>query len=77
MNEPLNRLVGQVRETRSVKSSSDTFVNGVANHIRENVNNPSWLRQFADQLEQGKDDITSALTENTPADEFADRELQD
>lgn len=65
MTPELQRLTTEVEETRTAQAGLITLVNGLAQQIRDNVNDPAALTALADSLDAGQTEIAAAVTANT------------
>jgi|SRR6478752_9882402 len=65
MSAALDRLTAEVAETRSAAQSLITLVQGLAQQIRDNVDDSDALNQLADDLDAEQKDIADAVTANT------------
>lgn len=63
----LARLTAEVTELEAVGSSVVTFIEGLAQIIRDNQTNPAELSALADRLDSQANAISAAITANTPA----------
>lgn len=67
MSPELQRLTDEVAETKQLAASSVTLINGLAQQIRDNANDPAALNALADDLDGSNKEIADAVTANTPA----------
>jgi len=67
MSAELDRLTQEVQQNSSAVDSIITLVNGLAEQIRNSVNDPAALNQLADDLDAQQGRISAAVTANTPA----------
>ena len=67
MTPAMERITREVAETKTAVQSAVTLINGLAQQIRDNADDPVALNALADDLDQSQADIAAAVTANTPA----------
>lgn len=71
MSEALNRLTTEVAEARSASQSAKALIAGLAQQIRDAATDPAALNALADDLDSSTNELSAAVTENTPAADLA------
>ena len=66
MSPEVEKIVGEVAETRTAVSSILALVAGMATQIRDNVDDRAALLSLADDLDAEQARIAEAVTANTP-----------
>lgn len=66
MTAALDRLKTEVTESRSATDSVLALVAGLAQQIRDNINDEAALTALADDLDAQQTSIANAVTANTP-----------
>lgn len=61
----LQRLTDEVAQTRTATQSVLTLIGGLAQQIRDNVNDEAALNALADGLDENEQEIVSAVSANT------------
>jgi hypothetical protein len=64
MSVELDRLTAEVAETKTVAASAVTLIEGLAQKIRDSVNDPAALTALADSLDADQTKIAAAITAN-------------
>ncbi len=67
MSVSLDRLTTEVNENTAVIDSAVTLINGLAQQIRDAVDDPAKLNALADELDAKSNALAAAVTANTPA----------
>lgn len=67
MSAALDRLTQEVSETKSAIQSAITLIQGLAQQIRDNVDDSAALTALADDLDAQQTSLAQAVTDNTPA----------
>lgn len=67
MSEALDRLESEVLETTDVVDSAITLIQGLAQQIRDAVDDPEKLNALADALDAKQTELAQAITDNTPS----------
>ncbi len=65
MSKELNRLTKEVAETNTAVDSVMTLVEGLAQQIRDNADDPTALDKLADDLDKAQTKIAEAVQKNT------------
>lgn len=65
MSEALDRIKQEVAENRTVVDSAITLISGLAQQIRDAIDDPEELNALADQLDAQQADLGAAVTANT------------
>ena len=63
----LDALEAQVTRVTSLKESIKTYIKGLSDQIEANKLDPVKIQALADELDTDVNDITTAITANTPA----------
>lgn len=63
----MDRLRQEVAEAKTVKESAKALLQRLGQQIRDNINNEAELNRLADELDRDSNDLATAVTENTPA----------
>lgn len=71
MSAALDRLTQEVADSRSATQSLITLVEGLAQQIRDNVDDSDALNKLADDLDAQQQEIAAAVTANTSPDTAA------
>lgn len=66
MSEALDRLTREVQETNDAVQSAVTLIAGLAQTIRDNIDDSEALNQLADDLDAQQATLAAAVTESTP-----------
>lgn len=66
MSVELDRLTQEVADTKSSVDSVIALVEGLAQQIRDSVNDPAALNALADELDAQQGRIAAAVSANTP-----------
>ena len=66
MSQALDNLKKEVTETKGAVASILALVEGLAQQIRDNAEDPVALNAMADELDQQQQAIAAAVTANTP-----------
>lgn len=66
MSAALDRLTQEVAQTKDAVASVLTLVDGLAQQIRDNIDDSDALNALADDLDAQQKDIADAVTANTP-----------
>lgn len=67
MQEELDRLKQEVSEAKTVMASGVTFIQGLAEQIRNLPATKAALTQMADDLDAQANALAAAIADNTPA----------
>lgn len=67
MSAALERITQEVAETKTAVESAITLINGLAQQIRDNAEDPVALNALADELDAQQAAIGEAVAANTPA----------
>lgn len=67
MSAALDRLTTEVNENTAVIDSAVTLINGLAQQIRDAVDDPAKLNALADELDAKSNALAAAVAANTPA----------
>lgn len=67
MSAELDRLTQEVQQNSDSVDSIITLVNGLADQIRNSVNDPAALNKLADDLDAQQGRLAAAVAANTPA----------
>jgi chromosome segregation ATPase len=67
MSAALDRLTQEVSETKDAVASVLALVQGLADQIRDNAEDPAALNKLADDLDAAQQEIAAAVAANTPA----------
>ena len=67
MSAALDRLTQEVSETKDAVASVLALVQGLADQIRNNSDDPAALEKLADDLDAAQQEIAAAVAANTPA----------
>ncbi|MDP2322587.1 MAG: hypothetical protein Q8N51_00975 [Gammaproteobacteria bacterium] len=67
MSAELDRLTSEVAENGAVIQSAITLLNGLAQQIRDNANDPAALTALADELDANEQALAAAVAANTPS----------
>lgn len=62
MSAELDRLTTEVAETKAGVASAITLIQGLAQQIRDNANDPAALKALADDLDASQTDLANAVT---------------
>lgn len=66
MSVELDRLTQEVADTKTSVDSVITLVDGLAQQIRDSVNDPAKLLELAAELDSQQGRIAAAVSANTP-----------
>jgi len=66
MQAALDRLNASVARNSSVDDSAIALIEGLAQAIRDNVQDPAALNKIADDLDANSDKLAASVTANTP-----------
>ncbi len=67
MSAALDKITGEVTETKSIIESAVTLINGLAQQIRDLSEDPAALNALADDLDASSKSLADAVAANTPA----------
>lgn len=67
MSAQLDALQQQVQTNNTLIGSAITLIQGLADQIAANMNDPAALQQLVDDLRAQDDALSQAITANTPA----------
>lgn len=67
MSAALDKLTTEVAETKTVAQSAVTLIRGLAQQIRDAVDDPAKLEALANELDAAQNELSTAISENTPA----------
>jgi hypothetical protein len=60
----VQRLGDEVQEAKGVMASAAALIEGLAQFIRDNLNNPAALKQYADDLDASSNTLGAAVAAN-------------
>lgn len=66
MSAELDRLTNEVQETKTAIDSAVTLIKGLAQQIRDHVDDPAKLKELADELDSKTNELGAAVVANTP-----------
>lgn len=72
MSKELDDLRDRVAHSIEVEQSAVALIQGLAQQIRDNAQDPAALEELASQLDSSSNSLASAVTANTPADTSGD-----
>lgn len=67
MGAALERLKTEVAETKTVAESAVALIGGLAQQIRDAIEDEDALNELADSLDADQAELSAAITANTPA----------
>lgn len=67
MTVEMQALTDEVTRNQTVTASALALINGLAQQILANVNDPAALTALAATLKKDDDDLAAAVLQNTPA----------
>jgi len=65
MSEALDRLTREVQESNDAVQSAATLIAGLAQEIRDNIDDEDALNALADDLDAQQDVLAQAVSDNT------------
>jgi hypothetical protein len=69
MSAELEKVKQETTEAVTVMKSAKVLIEGLAEQIRSNADNPTALLEIADKLDSGSNELAAAVSANTPAEE--------
>ena len=66
MSEALDRIKAEVEQSRSINDSAIALIGGLAQQIRDNIDNTEALNALADELDSQQAALGAAVEANTP-----------
>lgn len=63
----LERLATEVAEMKTAQQSAVTLLSNLSELIRQHADDPAALRDLADQIDSSTNELSAAVTANTPA----------